>query len=201
MSYALPFSEDQRDCLQEVSNVAMGNAAQHLAGFAKAFVNLPIPVIRYIDSAQITEALVGLQGDENVSAVVQPFNVGRYEGQALLAITEPSFNDLAVATGRAVDNDKVASDLLLELSRVVSSNCLQQLTELLESEFIIHEPEVLSLHVPLEELRFDDLATWDRIVTIEINYHLEGRTFNCDLVLLLPDVLVEELVVILDALI
>lgn len=200
MTQPLPFSEDHRDCLQEIANVAMGAAGESLAGFTQSFVELSIPVIRYGKPRDIPQALASLQGADRVSAVVQPFRNDEREGYALVVITESSFNDLAEFTGRSVSNDKVAAELLSELAWTINGTCLPGLAEALETEVEVDKPEVVSLHVDLDDLRLHDIAGWDSVVSVEINYHLENHPFNCDLLLLYPDQAVDYLVIALDAL-
>lgn len=200
MTLPLPFSEDQRDCLQEVSNIAMGAAGESLAKFTKAFVQLSIPVIRYIEPRDIPLALSSLKVGEKISAVVHPFRANKCEAYALVVITESSFNDLSVFSGRSIENDQVVAELLMELAKTINETCLQRLAETLDSDIEIDEPDVLSLHVDLDELRFHDIAGWDSVVSVEINYHLENHPFNCDLLLLFPDLAVDELTDAMDAL-
>lgn len=200
MTLPLPFTEDQRDCLQEISNVAMGAAGESLATLTGTFVELSIPVIRSIEPKEIPHALASLQDGEKVSAAVQAFGAEGQEAYALVVITEPSFNDLAVFAGRSVENDQIASELLIDLSQTLINTCIPHLMEQVGSEAQIDAPEVVALHVDLEDLRFYDIAGWDRVVSMEINYHLENHPFNCDLLLLYPDQAVEELCVVLDSL-
>ncbi|GAB1256723.1 hypothetical protein [Aurantivibrio plasticivorans] len=200
MSGALPFSEEHRDCLQELCNVAMGAAGESLADFAKVFVNLSIPKIRYIQPSQISEALSSLHGVDRVSSAAQFFSMGEHGGYSMVVITDPSFEDLASTTGRELVNDEARKQLLLDLTLCINNTCLPQLAELMESSIEVCEPDLLSLHVPLEQLAFTDIASWDHVVSVEINYHLEDHPFNCDLLLLLPDEVVEALVEALESL-
>ena len=201
MSQSLPFSEDQRDCLQEISNVAMGAAGESLAEFSRVFVELSIPVIRLIKPSDLASALVSLRGQEPVSGVVQAFEFDSVEGVALIAITESSFRDLAQQRGVAVDTDAEAQRLLLQLAQTITQVCLPKLAEQLGiSAPMLAEPQVASLHVPLEAFHVAQVAGWPAINTVEINYHLEGHPFNCDLLLMLPDTTTAALCLSLDRL-
>lgn len=201
MSLPLPFSEDQRDALQEIINVAMGAAGESLAAFAEVFVQLPIPVIRYIEPGDLKSALSAVDDGEKISVVAQRFTSDSYEGYALVAITESSFRDLSEFTGREVNNDEVAAELLSDLSATIAATCLNRLAEMSEVPAdTLESPEVVSLHTPLSEFSFADILGWDAAVSAEINYHLENHPFNCDLVLLFPESEVEDMKMRLDAL-
>ena len=61
------------DCLQEVSNVAMGRAASVLADMLGVFVKLPVPNVNMLEVSELQMAL-GYNGESNrYSAVSQGF--------------------------------------------------------------------------------------------------------------------------------
>jgi len=211
VSQPLPFTEDQRDCLQEISNVAMGAAGEHLASFSKVFVELSIPVVRANKAEDLVDALVSLQGLETVSGVAQRFEVGPFSvgggetstivGCALVAITESSFRDLAQQREVCIESDADAQKLLMQLADTITHVCLPMLTEQLGvAAPVMPTSEVASLHVPLAEFKVPQIDGWSGLTTVEINYHLEGHPFNCDLLLILPDSATASLCKALDAL-
>ena len=53
-------TEDQRDCLQEITNVAMGQAGSHLARLLDVFVVLSIPHVSVLNPTDIAMALQSL---------------------------------------------------------------------------------------------------------------------------------------------
>lgn len=95
MSATVHLSEDYRDCLQEVTNVAMGQAADRLARLLDTFVVLSIPHIEILSPADIAMALHSLDGSSSVSGVCQGFIGGGIAGEAILLFNDTSFSDLA----------------------------------------------------------------------------------------------------------
>ena len=53
----LALTEDQRDCLQEVVNVAMGQAGDSLARFLEVFIHLSVPRIRLVARQELNDEL------------------------------------------------------------------------------------------------------------------------------------------------
>ncbi len=201
MPNTAPFTEEQRDCLQELTNVAMGAAGESLAAFTKTFVNLSIPVVRAFHPSKISKGLAHVETGENVSAVVQPFSLSEHECFALVVITENSFSDLAQFTGRWVDNETVAGELLGDLARTLNDTCLSGMSEMMDMTLDVEQPDVIALNIALDQLRLQDIAGWDSAISIEINYHLEDHPFNCDLLLLFPDQALDDIRMILDGMI
>ncbi len=69
MSRTVNLSEEQRDCLQEVTNVAMGQAGDNLARLLDTFVILSIPHIAIMTPSDIAMALQSINGSDSVSGV------------------------------------------------------------------------------------------------------------------------------------
>ena len=198
MSLALPLNEDQRDCLQEITNVAMGAAAESLATFTDTFVNLPIPCIRCVDSASFIESLKQVEGYERLSSISQVFKFSGLNCYALIVINDESIEDLARFTGRSLDGDEGIKSLLHDLCHTINTTCFDRLGEMLENTVETNSPTVNALHMPLSSICLKEMANSHQLLSVEINYHIENNPFNCDLVLLFPEDTLEELTEVLN---
>jgi hypothetical protein len=201
MSELLPISEDQRDAVQEVCNVAMGVAGEALAKLSGVFVEIPIPKIRYIKSQNVIEALAELRGNDRVSGVIQPYSFGSYEQFALLVITEAGLDDLAKQIGAPVDTNEQRIHILNRLCNTVTEACLPVIQEQLAvPQCVVQDVELVAHNVLLTDLNVPQLASFETLLSIENNYHLEGHPFNCDLLLLIPDESIVPLTELIDPL-
>lgn len=198
MSLALPLNEDQRDCLQEITNVAMGAAGESLAVFTDTFVHLPIPCIRCVDSVDLVDSLKQVEGYECLSAISQPFKFSGLNCYALIVINDESITDLARFTGRSLEDDEGIKNLLHDLCSTINNSCFDSLGEMLENPVERTCPTVNSLHVPLESIQMEEIAESHQLLSVEINYHIEDHPFNCDLVLLFPEDTLPELTEVLN---
>ncbi|GAA5316436.1 MAG: hypothetical protein AseanaTS_16400 [Candidatus Pelagadaptatus aseana] len=188
MAYPLPFSEDVRDATQEICNVAMGVAGEALAEFSGVFVELPIPKIRFVDPAGVADALVGLRDGGKISGVIREVTLGQSFHYALVAITEEGLMDLAQQRDCPIDSADQAQTLIQELAEVITGHCLPALAEQLELDNLAMAPvELIDHNCPLEQFAIAQISEHSKLLAVEINYHLEGHPFNCDLVLLLPE--------------
>ncbi|MFB9123081.1 chemotaxis protein CheC, partial [Paraburkholderia dipogonis] len=76
-------NEDQRDALQEVANLAMGQAATRLARLLDAFIELSVPRVKVVEVSEAAQALREMTGiEDTVSAVRQGFR-SDIKGEAL----------------------------------------------------------------------------------------------------------------------
>ena len=82
-------TEDQRDCLQEITNVAMGQAGDRLARLLDVFVVLSIPHVSILNPTDISMALQSLNHENSdvVHGVCQGFIGGGIAGEAMLIFT------------------------------------------------------------------------------------------------------------------
>lgn len=198
MSLALPLSEDQRDCLQEITNVAMGAAGESLANFTDTFVNLPIPCIRCVDSKDLVESLKQVEGYERLSSISQLFKFSGLNCYALIVINDESIEDLVRFTGRKIDDDESIKTLLHDLCETINNTCFDRFGEMIEDVVATGSPTINGLHVPMESIKIDEIANDNQMVSVEINYHIENNSFNCDLLLLFPEETLEELTAVLN---
>ncbi|WP_085758943.1 hypothetical protein [Oceanicoccus sagamiensis] len=180
------YSEDQRDCLQEICNVAVGQVGDTLARKLGVFVTLPIPVINIIKADQLSQSLNSFSSSSGIYAASQLFasqqDGSELSGLALVMLSEDSLDDLKELMPELANSD----DLITETCRNMAQTCLDALSEQWGLGFQSEAPKLVgheSLNVVCESL----VSSWKNILVVEINYHLEGRAFNGDLLLLFPD--------------
>lgn len=180
--------EELRDVLQELSNVAMGRAADLLARLLENYVILPIPVVNLLERAELNMALSSLDEVQSVSAVCQGFVGSRIAGEALIIFNDTSFNDIAELTNFAGDiTPQIELELLMDIANILIGACLKGLAEQLDVSFSQGQPVLLGQHLSLRDLVTEQTGNWQRALTIEIPYRLEGRNVDCDLLLLFTE--------------
>jgi len=188
MSSAPTLSEEYRDCLQEVTNVAMGQAADRLARLLDTFVVLSIPHIEILSPADIAMALNSINAGDRVSGVCQGFIGGGIAGEAILLFNDTSFADLARLMKYDHELDRQAErELLMDTTNVLFGACLRGIAEQIDMTFSFGPPMVLGQNERLEDLFNPKNATWHHALVTEINYKLEGYNVNCDLLLVLTE--------------
>jgi len=200
MSLMLPINEDQRDCLQEISNVAMGAAAESLAAFTDTFVNLPIPCIRCVDPGCFIESLKQVEGYGRLSSVSQLFTFSGLNCYALIVINDESLDNLAVYTKRSIDGTKEVEYLLYDLCMTINQTCFDRFGEMIENTVETESPSINALNMRLEDMKMEAITHSPQLLTVEINYRIEDTPFNCDLLLLFPEDTLDDLSGVLNRL-
>jgi len=192
MSAILSIQEEHRDCLQEVTNVAMGQAGDRLARLLDTFVILSIPHIAVMTPSDIAMTLQSIDTSSKISGVCQGFIGGGISGEAVLLFNDTSFHDLANLMNYDDELDEQAErELLMDTTNVLFGACLRGLGEQLDQEFSFGSPVVLGQHQDINKLFNTKNARWEQALVTEINYKLEGYSVNCDLLIVLTDDSVE----------
>jgi len=193
------YSEDQRDCLQEICNVAVGQVGDTLARKLGVFVTLPIPVITIIPADQLSTSLNSFTSSTGIYAASQLFasarDGGELSGVALVMLSEDSLDDLK----ELIPDPGSSDNLVIDTCRQMAQTCLDALSEQWGLGFQSEAPKLVG-HKSLKTVCESLVVGWSNILVVEINYHLEGRDFNGDLLLLFPDEAIAAMALRLDEL-
>ena len=191
-------SQDQKDALQEIANIGMGQAGASIARVLDEFVQLSIPRILVVPPQEVPAALASAVGDRTVSAVRQAFH-SAMRGEAIVIYGENRCNDLADLMGYERDLDHSSEhELLLDVSNILVGACLGGIAEQLAMSIGFSAPSLLVDAVPIEDLLTSCDISWDTALLVEVSFRLEQRSFACHLVMLLPESEVTELAKALD---
>lgn len=182
----LPFV--YRDCYQEITNVAMGQAGDHLARIMNVFVKLPVPNVNLIEVAEIHMMLSDIEQDERVSSVCQSFVGGGVSGEAICILSDSSFGDIVKILNitDAVD-DHVQLEVLMDTATVLIGTCLQGIGDQLDLHLRQGQPIILGQHHNIAELIDSNQQKWRKTLAIEISYGIKGYDIQCDLMLLFSE--------------
>lgn len=189
-----PLTEDQRDALQEVLNIAMGQAGDSLARILDAFVELSVPRIRVVDVSHVADTVREMVGDRHeITAVRQSF-FDDLRGEALVIFGANGCKDLADLMGYAEELDQQSErELLLDVANVLVGAILNGITETLGTELSYSAPSIMAEKAQVESLINLDQLSWSHALLLEVNYSLENRDFKSHLLLLMAEEAIDAL--------
>ncbi len=202
-----PLSPDQRDSLQEITNIAMGQAGASLATLLNTFVNLSVPRINLLALPDVSGSIRNLVGsDVEVTAVRQSFQ-GYLMGEAIVIYQQAGCKELASMLGHTDElNQAAETELLLDVANILVGACLGGITEQLKGiskennsgELRFSAPSVMAVNVPPETLINPEKLSWTHALLVEVNFTLENRNFVSHLVMLMPEKTIEKIRGVLD---
>lgn len=200
MSFTLPLNEEQRDCLQELTNIAMGAAAESLAELAQSFVHLPIPVIRCVATAELISSFEEIAENLPASVISQNCTVGDVPFRGLMIVGDESIKNLAANIVRKLVTEAENEKLLHELFDTITHTCFEQLGEMFEMPIERQHTILQACHILPELFDMKSIITTPTTIAVEINYKIESNDFDCHLLLLFPDNIFKKLADQLDVL-
>ena len=193
------FSEEQRDCLQELVNVAMGLASDKLARYLNTLVHLQVPAIKLVKTERLPEHFSARYQQQSVTMISLGFFGDQgLRGETIMLYQLENVDVIAKLLGYS-DDDSSEAEMLTDISSVLTTTFLNGLAEQLENSFSYAAPRILSSR----DAHFaDKLATtaeqWQLALQVDIRYQLTDYSFNCDMILLIPGEAVLRLRLILD---
>ena len=175
--------EARFDAYRELTNVAIGRAADLLSKLIGEFVNLPIPRVNLLEVSELKMAL-HFSNEENVSAVCQGFIAPGIAGEALLVFSDSSFEDMAGLMHHEGSSD---IEVLTDVAGVLLGSILNGLGQQLHLNFTQSSPSVLGVHSNAQDLINSNATKWKKTLAIEVNYEIPSRSISCDVLLLFTE--------------
>lgn len=181
---------DQRDALQELANIAMGQAGAALARILDTMVTLSIPRIQVVEATSIDESLRAMMGgSDNVTGVRQSYRCD-VEGEALVVYGQDGcavFSDMLGHDSSDQRSGSTARELLFDVSNILIGACVGNIFQQLGRSLTFSAPSLVAQNVPLENLLHSGSLPWSMALLLEVNLSLEDRSFTCHLLTFMPE--------------
>ncbi|TCK08433.1 response regulator [Marinobacterium mangrovicola] len=176
-----------QDYYQELSNIALGSAAERLAQLLGVFVQLPVPRVRLIEGEEISALLEQVRIESgSADTLCQGFLGAGIAGEAMLVFDQHSLEDMAKLM--QLDGDmtpQLKRELLMDIANVLISAYLGALGDQIQVHFSQGPPVILGSHCDLPPSA--ELERWQQTLTIELGYRVEGYDISCNLLLLFTE--------------
>lgn len=179
MSIVLPLDEEQRDALQELLNISMGQAANSLAQLIETKIDISIPKITSVTPTQLYSLLFETQ---NSFYTRQSF-LGDVHGEVMSVLSQSGLNEVASLMEYDTPLSKEdIQEIILELSNILAGACLAGLSEQLELSTNLNMPTLFSP----QKANFDELQ-WQHSLVMEVQFVIAISSFSMRVVFCLDD--------------
>ncbi|MGH8778841.1 chemotaxis protein CheC [Paraburkholderia sp.] len=197
-------TEDQRDALQEVANLAMGQAATRLALLLNTFIELSVPRVRVVAVSEAADALREMTGiEEPVSAVRQGFR-SDIKGEALVLCRSGSVEQLCDLVNdpyaRSAYEATTQQELIFDVANALTGACVSCILDQLGRTPVFSAPGMLGESLMLDEVFQPGVLAWEVALLVEVNFALEDQSFRAHLVILMAEDSIRHMNRALDAL-
>jgi chemotaxis protein CheC len=185
------FTEEQRDALQEIANLAMGQAATRLARLLDTFIELSVPRVRVVEVSDAAAALRDMTGiDDSVTAVRQGFR-SDIKGEALVICRTSGVEHLCSFVRdpylEAANEADSQRELMFDVANVLTGACVSSMLSQFDRTPVFSPPGLLGEKISLEDVFQSDVLAWRVALLLEVNFALEDQTFRAHLVILMTE--------------
>lgn len=175
-------TEDEKDVLQELMNVAYGNATAVVADMLDAFASLSIPNIKVVETKELLNDFHALEG-ESYFFSTQAF-AGEFSGESAFFIDNVSAQNLAKHL--ELDNEEDLNDAILELTNVLTSSLTTRLAQEMDTEVKFALPSISK--IPLKDMESNKaFKKYSQVIVIDTQLIFEDQKINGEIFILTKD--------------
>ena len=188
MKSNITLTEDEKDCLQELMNVAYGSATAAITEILDAFAKLSIPKIQIINASELKTYLsneLNLEVEHLVS--LQQIN-GTLCGENMFVIDKQSAKNIAYKFGLEEDevNDEEIADVVLEITNILSSSTISKLAEDIDTNVSFSAPTIKTL-TSIDQLKKLFISKYEKVIIISTQLKFEDLDINAELFIFTTD--------------
>lgn len=189
-----PLTSDQTDALQEIVNIAMGQAGDRLARTLDVFVELSVPRIRLVHVSEIVKTVYSMVDDREVVTAVRQSFYDNLSGEAIVLFGSSGCLDLAVLMGYASElSASGEQELLLDVGNVLMGACIGGIGAQFEVDLSFSPPSIMAERAALETVLVPENLPWEYSLLVEVNFGLENSDFKSHLLILMAEEGIESL--------
>lgn len=169
------------DILNEVTNVALGDAAKLLSDMLGTYIQLPLPKVT-VTPYQDLPRVLQFDADTHVNAVSEGFVGNLVAGEAILFVDNRTLHDLPDKLSH-YHQHKFEDDyqsIFLDIASVLIAAFLQRFASQLDLELNISQPSVIGMSEPVNQL-FKEAVKDKQVLVIDIDYDIPDYHLSCDL--------------------
>lgn len=184
------FSEEELDILQEVMNVAFGQATSDLAELIDIHVVLSVPRVNSIQGKDLPEYIKNTIKDYETTNIVAQNYLGKFKGNALLIFPFGAGRDLIKMLGTESEEhasgdqlNTLENETLIEVGNILIGACIGKLAELLK-EHVTYSPPIVIMHDSSSDVFENIVKSNLTAITMKTVFSFEGRDINGSLFLI-----------------
>ncbi len=145
------FTDDEKDILQEIMNIAFGSATADLAEVIDIFVELSVPDIKVIDIATLPDFIKGTIHTYGDTSIIDQKFWGDFAGSSLLVFPTGAARELVEML---MDNTShthlekpmvsLERESLIEIGNILIGACIGKISELLDTFATYSPPRLIN---------------------------------------------------------
>ena len=188
MKSNITLTEDEKDCLQELMNVAYGSATAAITEIFDAFAKLSIPTIKIINAVGLKDYFAKELNFKDEHFVASQQINGPLSGENMFVIDKQSAKNIAYKFGLEEDevNDEEIADVVLEITNILSSSTISKLAEDIDTNVSFSAPTIKTL-TSIDQLKNLFISKYEKVIIISTQLKFEDLDINAELFIFTTD--------------
>lgn len=145
------FSEEQKDILQEIMNIAFGNATADLADVIDVYVELSVPDIELLGAGELPGYIVKNSQVYSRTVIINQRFLGDFKGSGFFVFPNGAGHDLAAILEdsetkccEAIPADSLEKEIIMEIGNILIGACVGKISELLKTSVVYSPPQAIN---------------------------------------------------------
>lgn len=184
----IDLNEDERDCLQELMNIAYGEATAAISKIIDKFATLNIPIITTVTSEGLIRHLNEKIVENGNYFIANQLIHGNISGENLFIIDENSSYNLTKEFGLEddeIDEDEI-KDVVLEITNIISSVTSGKLASLINANISFSSPNIRRIS-NIQEFNESFNKEYENIIIISTELNFKDENIKGELIILSKD--------------
>lgn len=184
----IDLNEDERDCLQELMNIAYGEATAAISKIIDKFATLNIPIITTVTSEGLIKHLNEKIVENGNYFIANQLIHGNISGENLFIIDENSSYNLTKEFGLEddeIDEDEI-KDVVLEITNIISSVTSGKLASLINANISFSSPNIRRIS-NIQEFNESFNKEYENIIIISTELNFKDENIKGELIILSKD--------------
>ncbi|NOZ70258.1 MAG: chemotaxis protein CheC [Deferribacteres bacterium] len=178
-------TDEEVDILQEIMNIAFGQAASDLADVIDIHVILSVPFVKILQAPELPDYIRDEIRDIcNISIIEQKF-LGKFRGNALMVFPSHAGKELIALFGLEenthIDADPVETlgrETLMEVGNIMIGACIGKLAELLKDSVTYSPPRLIIENHPCDTIPDSQLAADDSAIVLKTVFSFDKGSIS-----------------------
>lgn len=177
-------SDEEKEILQEIMNIAFGKAAADLAEVINIFVVLSVPHIEILNSQDLPAYLKEQVSEYNRVSIVEQNFWGDFKGSAFLVFQASAGRELVSLFGEDSNTfgsesvDALEKETLMEVGNILIGACVGKLSELLGDAVTYSPPRVVTENTPNDAIPVNIFDSGSSAIVLKTVFCFNERNVN-----------------------
>ncbi len=189
-------SDDERDILQEIMNIAFGSATEELVQVIDIYIHMNVPEVQVMKAKDLPAYIQNNVSHDSISSVVEQKFWGDFKGSGVLVFPGKTDRDLVNLLDNSTSTDDDLDDrplqtlqheVLMEIGNILIGACVGKISELLKT-FVTYSPPQTILDSANEFSYLADSFTEEQTaIILKAVFEFEQKNLNGLLFILTND--------------